>query len=133
MKRTFRYIALSMIAFCLIAAGTTPNLTPDEMARVDKGEVVVKFKEKPQGQNIRVVEATGVIDAPRERVWKVIGDYANYKEFMPQVEVSELRKREGNSAWQYQKLQIPWPFPGNGTRIFQMEKITSGTKICNSC
>jgi len=115
MKKAGLFLIFGIIAIFLIAATAPPNLTPEETAKLDRGEIIVKFKEKPEGINLRLVEAMGIIDAPRERAWNVIGDYANYKEFMPQVQESEIRKKEGNTVWQYQKLSIPWPFPGNGT------------------
>ncbi len=91
------------------------ELTKDEMEELREGEIIVKYRNKLEGTDLRVVQATGVIDAPRARVWKVIGDYANYKDFMPQVCESEIRKKKGNTTWQYQKLHVPWPFPGDGT------------------
>jgi len=116
MRTTFLIFLVSVVA--ILAAPTSSRgaeFTKSELEDLKKGEIIVKYREKLEGTDLRIVEATGVVDAPRDRVWKVIGDYENYEEFMPQVCESEVRKKEGNTTWQYQKLSIPWPLPGNGT------------------
>jgi len=51
---------------------------------LSNGEVIVKIEKLPGG-NTRLGQVTGVIDAPRERVWKVISDYNEQKNFMPNL------------------------------------------------
>jgi len=48
------------------------------------GAVVTKVERMP-GSGTRCGEVAGIIDAPRERVWKIISDYNAHKDFMPNI------------------------------------------------
>jgi len=115
MQKALLIFVAGAIAIFAALSSHGRDLTKEQLKELKNGEIIVKYREKLEGTDLRIVEATGVIDAPPDRVWKVIGDYENYKDFMPQVCESEVRKKEGNATWQYQKLHVPWPFPGDGT------------------
>lgn len=48
------------------------------------GEVITKVEKMP-GCETRLGEAIGVVDASREKVWRVICDYNEHKHFMPNI------------------------------------------------
>jgi len=55
---------------------------PDHL--LSDGKVITKVGKMPES-NTRLGEVVGVVDAPRERVWKVISDYNEHKNFMPNI------------------------------------------------
>jgi ribosome-associated toxin RatA of RatAB toxin-antitoxin module len=94
------------------AAKPTPvmivnQLTPYLEQKLDKGEVVVLVKQRHPVYDLDVF---GDIDGTREQVWSAVTSYAQYKDFLPLVTDSALRKREGNRFHQYVKMNPPWPF-----------------------
>lgn len=114
-----------------------------------RGEVIVDIKKRP-GCETRVGRVTGVIDAPRERVWKVISDYNEHKKYMPNLlecfairpealellegalpkELSSLegQLREykcdelpGSIVYTYGMGDFPWPMP-NKRYVLRIER-----------
>ncbi len=53
-------------------------------ASLKQGGVIVKIEKIP-GSSTRLGQVTGVVNAPRERVWLVISDYNEQKNFMPNL------------------------------------------------
>lgn len=73
------------------------------------GEVdgVKVFTREKEGSDIREIQATAVIKAPPARVMKVLGDYNEYKNFMPYTKESRLLSKEGNVTFFYSYLALP--------------------------
>lgn len=74
------------------------------------GKLTVKVEKLP-GCATRRGEVTGVVDAPTERVWKVISDYNQHKNFMPgilecfAIDPEALKLIEGISANELRTLE----------------------------
>ncbi len=74
------------------------------------GKLTVKVEKLP-GCATRRGEVTGVVDAPTERVWKVISDYNQHKNFMPgilecfAIDPEALKLIEGISADKLRSLE----------------------------
>lgn len=88
---------------------------PDESRRLAAGEVLVAFA----GTSPRDAIGRGVIEAPPERVWRALTDYAHWEEFMPFLERSEWRHGTRES---FQVMDLPAPF---GVRRFRV-RFTEG-------
>ncbi|MFC1679625.1 START domain-containing protein [Elusimicrobiota bacterium] len=60
------------------------------------------------GSDIREVKATGAMDAPPAAVWKVVGDYEHYADFMPYIKECRTVSKEGDRVFYvYQRLDMP--------------------------
>jgi ribosome-associated toxin RatA of RatAB toxin-antitoxin module len=105
-------VALALTSLLLVGGPLAPGaraeqLTPEVEARLAKGEVVVLLKSR---HPIYYFNVYGVVNAPPDDVWRAITAYDRYNEFLPLVATAELRRRSGNTAWQYLKMDMPWPF-----------------------
>jgi ribosome-associated toxin RatA of RatAB toxin-antitoxin module len=104
-------MALGAVATPALAApGPTMyvnQLTPYLEQKLDKGEVVVLIKQR---HPIYDLDVYGTIDGSADQVWRAVTSYDNYHEFLPLVTDSALRKRSGNMAYQYVRMNPPWPF-----------------------
>ncbi|HEY9720375.1 MAG TPA: SRPBCC family protein, partial [Oscillatoriaceae cyanobacterium] len=56
------------------------------------------------------LDVYGLIQASPDEVWQAITCYDHYDQFLPLVTKSRLRKRDGNVAYQYVRMNPPWPF-----------------------
>ncbi len=65
------------------------------------------FTRVKDGSSVREVKAIGSIDAAPERVFKVIGDYDHYTEFMPYMRESKVVAREGKTVYVYGYIAPP--------------------------
>lgn len=66
------------------------------------------YTRKRAGSDIREVKAVGAVDASPSVVWKVIGDYEHYTEFMPYVKDCRIVKKEGERIFYvYELLDLP--------------------------
>jgi hypothetical protein len=86
-KRTVKMLlivwaAVFLAISCSAAKHKAARERNDESLR--NGDVIVKI-ERIAGSSTRLGQVMGVIDAPRERVWLVIGDYNEQKNFMPNL------------------------------------------------
>ena len=80
-----------------------PNLTPEQEAKLSKGEPVLREEQFTDDKGHRVGRGVVyiVIDAPPEKIWDVILDYDHYAEFYPNVHKAEITKKEGNHIYVY--------------------------------
>lgn len=75
--------------------------------QVRRGEIVVTLINRHPVYHLDVY---GAVTAPPHEVWEAITTYDAYREFLPLVTESYLRKRTGQLAYQYIKMNPPWPF-----------------------
>jgi ribosome-associated toxin RatA of RatAB toxin-antitoxin module len=62
---------------------------------------------RPQpGTNVQRGRAMVLIDAPADRVYEVIQNYALYKEFLPHFEISKVLSQRGATALLYVQVKI---------------------------
>jgi ribosome-associated toxin RatA of RatAB toxin-antitoxin module len=93
-----------------LAHAAEPALSQQEVARLERGEVVTRFWKLP-GTNIGAGLAVGLVQARPEQVFRVIADVARYKEYMQRVVESRIARREGPRYWFYYRIDMPWPLP----------------------
>lgn len=79
-----------------------------EVAAREDGVTVYARERKDTG--VQEMKATGLINAPPEKVWKAIRDYDNYTKTMPYTEVSKIVSREQGDKVLYVYSVINAPF-----------------------
>lgn len=102
---------------------TGEDLTAHEVNRLKKGNVLhalIDVDENPVKKGV----AIAVIDAPPAKVFATIGDYENFKDFMPYVAKTKVDAREGNVTTVSYWLEFPLGLSG---RNYQLE-LTDGKK-----
>lgn len=99
------------------------NLTAHEVNRLKKGDVLhalIDVADNPVKKGV----AMAVIEAPPAKVFATIGDYENFKDFMPYVAKTTVDSREGNVTKVSYWLEFPLGLSG---RNYQLE-LTDGKK-----
>jgi hypothetical protein len=124
MARTF-LIALLLLATTAPAAPTLPSApppavppppSPAEAARMAGGEVLLAAR--PVGtRGLDEEIGRGVIDAPAERVYAALIDFAHYQEWVPFVTHSTARPQGDGSVVSFQGLSLPFPLGGRHYEI----------------
>lgn len=89
----------ALICLALFASGNW------ELANETDGIKI--FTRSKEGSSVKEVKAMGQIDAPADRVFKVIGDYDHYVEFMPYMRESKVIAREGKNTIIYGYVAPP--------------------------
>lgn len=86
------------IAFLLTAAAAfadenvNKHLTPANLAELEKGEIILldqtytDAEGKTRGKGFAII----MVNASKEKAWKYLTDFANYKQFMPRIIVSDI-------------------------------------------
>jgi len=97
---------LAIASFALLAS---PDSGPGWTKAAETDGITVFTRDKP-GSEVKELKALGTIDSPAEAVWKVIRDYAKYKERMPYTEVAEVVATEegGKVTWFYSRIAAPF-------------------------
>jgi ribosome-associated toxin RatA of RatAB toxin-antitoxin module len=83
------------------------QLTPYLEQKLDKGEIVVLLKQRHPLYDLDVY---GNVEGTVDQVWNAVTSYDHYDEFLPLVTEAYLRKRQNNLAYQYIRMNPPWPF-----------------------
>lgn len=92
----------------LLASSAGARLTQQEIARLDRGEIITHYW-KLKGTNIGTGKAIGRVDGSPEQVFAIIADVNRYKEYMNRVVQSRITHRAGNHYYFYYKINMPWP------------------------
>jgi ribosome-associated toxin RatA of RatAB toxin-antitoxin module len=115
--------AAAVAATCLAAFATRASAAPGEALsfaadglrqcaeRRDELRAgrVVYIEQKPAGGEGVALTACGLVDAPPAEVWPVLRDCEEYEHFLPGVEHSALKSREGNVALCEALIDLPFP------------------------
>jgi uncharacterized protein YndB with AHSA1/START domain len=146
-----RVVTLALISLLTMSCSSSKQRVGRNEAdeALGKGEVIVDIKKEP-GSDTRLGKVIGVIEAPRERVWKVISDYNEHKKFMPNLiecfairpeglellegaspkELSRLESQlrgfkshesPGGIVYTYSVGDFPWPMP-NKRYVLRVER-----------
>jgi ribosome-associated toxin RatA of RatAB toxin-antitoxin module len=79
----------------------------DMSAHLSRGPMVLI--EEAKGGKFGQVTAVALIDAPPPKVFEVLTDYGNYKNFVPKVTTSEVKKRTPKEVEARFVLDVPGP------------------------
>lgn len=117
---------LSSAALLVALSGAGPQF-PGEAQPTPTGTVWVEMA--PAGADRpREGIGRGVIEAPPERVWRALTDYAHWQEFMPFLERSTARPQPDGSVLSDHALASPRPLGGRRYRVLFTQAVeTSAT------
>jgi uncharacterized protein YndB with AHSA1/START domain len=116
---------LAALLFAIFAlAGADPTFPGEEHA-TPTGPVKVDMAfvgtDKP-----REGIGRGVIEAPPERVWRALTDYAHWKEFMPYLEKSDVQPQADGSVLSGHELDFPSPIGKLRYRVRFVQSVEAG-------
>ena len=94
-------------------AGAPPPLPPPpsaaEAARLASGEVLVASRPVAAPRALAEEVGRGIINAPPERVFAAVVDFAHYQEWVPFVKRSDATPQGDGSVVSFQSLALPFP------------------------
>jgi ribosome-associated toxin RatA of RatAB toxin-antitoxin module len=108
--RTIGFCCVALGAAVMLAAGTAqarPSLDGERLDQLDRYEVLSFSDAYKNG--IDRGKAIGVIDATSDEVFRVVTDFARYKEFVPRISESSLTARTDDGAQVALTADLPWP------------------------
>jgi Polyketide cyclase / dehydrase and lipid transport len=108
------------------ARGDAPPAVPPapsvlEAARLAAGEVLLSSR--PAGSRSLAEEVgRGIVQAPPERVFAAVTDFAHYQEWVPFVKRSDAETESDGSVVSFESLELPFPL---GRRYYKFRARTS--------
>jgi hypothetical protein len=111
---------LSVLLLAVVASPPGPAL-PGEARQTPTGEVWVEMVSAGAGKPHEGV-GRGVIEAPPERVFRALTDYAHWQEFMPFLKQADARPQADGSVLSRHVMALPSPL---GERRYQV-RFTQG-------
>ena len=108
-------MALGIAAVCLCLAGVcaaeekaAAGLTPEQIARLEDGKVVVfkKGSKDAKGNLLGNGRVMVLVGKPYQEVWKHLRDHDKWPEFMPHLVKIETYYEKGNEAGVHETLSI---------------------------
>lgn len=102
----FALLALAACASHRLPKDMTEEALKEIRAKLDEGDTYLSFS-PVEGTELKHAQIFGVIDAPIDRVWKVVTDYEQYEDFMPLLIHSQVKWTRGNIA----KLEMIFGLP----------------------
>jgi len=94
-------VLIAVLSWTSVAAAgvVSDGLTPEELARVQRGEVVVHTN-LGGGAKEGYAAAFGVMRfSDAGQFWSALGDYDGFPEFLPRVKKAAVIKKEGSTTW----------------------------------
>jgi ribosome-associated toxin RatA of RatAB toxin-antitoxin module len=85
-----------------------PALSPDQIARLGRGEIIIEPKPEP-GSDLPRVTIMAVIEAPSARVWRLIDDVPNYHKNLAGVKRARELSRDGEKVRVEATIGVPFP------------------------
>lgn len=79
----------------------------DSWAQASKNKELVIFTKDNEAAGVREIRAHTFVDAPPAAVFKAVGDFNNYADYMPYVKESKILKKDGNTLSVYSRLDPP--------------------------
>lgn len=92
----------------LLSLSLAAPLRAQSRAQLARGHINVEAVDVPGHDTPRAI-VKAVIDAPPPKVWRIIGDCANYENTMNRVASSKLLRRDGDQH--ICQIEIDLPFP----------------------
>jgi uncharacterized membrane protein len=87
------------------AVNTASDLDENELSALEKGETIVRVQES-SGRRKATVEATILIDAPADRVWRVMTDCEAAPAFVPGLMACQVLETGHN--WEIIRHETEW-------------------------
>ncbi|MEA2602776.1 MAG: hypothetical protein QOF89_3768 [Acidobacteriota bacterium] len=120
MRRASRFFTILLLLTVLPASSV-----PEETRRLASGEVLVSLA-SVAGGGPQEATGRGVIEAPPERVFRALADYAHWQEFMPFLEKSDLRPGKDRAVESLHVMKLPAPFGERRYRVRFTQRVETG-------
>jgi len=91
------------------APTTLQKLYGKDKDKILAGEILVDTK-KIKGKDVPQASVRAVIDAPPDKLWKIINNCNGYKNTMPRIAASKELSRNGNKVVCTVTADMPFPF-----------------------
>ena len=85
-----------------------PTLSPAEVSRLGRGEVIITSMPEP-GSPLPRVTIKAVIEAPTSRVWSLIDDVNNYHKSLAGIKRARELSRDGEKVLVEATIGVPFP------------------------
>ncbi len=109
----------------LLLAFLPASPTPEETRRLASGEVLVSLAPAAEG-GPQEATGRGVVDAPPERIFRTLTDYAHWHEFMPFLVKSEMRTGKDGAVESLHVLDLPAPIGERHYRVRFTQRVETG-------
>ena len=100
-------------------------LDHDETSQLTDGDVLTALIEV-ENNPVKKGVAVGIVDAPPAKVFATIGDYPNFKDFMPYVHQTTVDEKDDSTTTVSYVLKFPM---GLGGRNYQLKLTDGKTKV----
>jgi hypothetical protein len=88
-------------------AGAKP--AREEWALVADRDRICVYARRSTGSDVHEVMGITTVAATPARIYEVLADFERYPEFMPYVTTSKMLRKDGDTAWVFQQLALPFP------------------------
>jgi ribosome-associated toxin RatA of RatAB toxin-antitoxin module len=108
-SQTLRRTTLQIALAGALASASTLGLMPSHAAAVEAHEEnagIFTAQIAVEGSNIATGQAVIVVDKPIEEVLRIVLDYANYVQFMPNFTKSKVLAQRGSRAMVYMEVSV---------------------------
>jgi uncharacterized protein YndB with AHSA1/START domain len=120
-----RLPALAVLCLCALPlAGSEPTF-PGEAHPTPTGTVWVEMASAGEGKPREGI-GRGIVEAPPERVWRALTDYAHWHEFMPFLERSDARPQPDGSTLSDHVMDFPFPLGERRYRVRFTQSVETG-------
>jgi len=101
-------IALPLVFILVIVAAARAEFTSKEWQQLKNGEVIITEVLNPNADGSQRSDflAKLYVKADRQTVWKYLRDYEKFPEFMPNVVVCKIIKRDGQVYWVHYEAKV---------------------------
>lgn len=101
----------TILGLALVMLFSAPAAARDEafLRALDRGEIAVYTREVKDCDHPELV-LKAVINAPPQRVWRIVRDCGNYQRTIPRVKASELISRKGTKVACRVTVDVPFPY-----------------------
>ncbi|HKI01907.1 MAG TPA: SRPBCC family protein [Thermoanaerobaculia bacterium] len=117
--------APALLAVLLLAGSVPAPALPGDPQPTPTGDVWVEMVPAEAGKPAEGV-GRGVIEAPPERVFRALADYAHWDEFMPFLKTSDARPQPDGSVLSTHRMDLPSPLGERRYRVRLTQSAETG-------
>ncbi len=131
MNKGYQTVFSVIFLFLLVCSSQLPararhelNLTQEEWARLEKGELILKIEEFEGEKGMRGVRTVTfrMVNATPDEVWKVLYEPEKDFEWAPRITTSKVTNREGNCIDIHYLMSIPFiPIQFHIRRVYEKD------------
>lgn len=95
---------------CEADRGALERISPETWRALERGEVAVEADpvDGAKGRKAEVARARALLPHPASAVWGVLTAFESWPRFLPNLEKTEVLRREGNRVWLRNQISVLW-------------------------